>query len=117
MLSLIVDDEPAIRSYIKVLLQREGFETLEAAGGKAALEIVKMLSGCVDLIVTDIQMPDGDGLIFANAVRKVFPSVPIILVSARTRPDTVFEFVEKPFASATLVRMVRRLVPRPAKTA
>ena len=49
MLSLVVDDDPAIRSYIKVLLQREGFdETLEAAGGKAALQIGQMLSGRVD---------------------------------------------------------------------
>jgi two-component system response regulator PilR (NtrC family) len=117
MLSLVVDDDRAIRSYIRVLLQREGFETVEAAGGKAAMEIVKMLGGCVDLIVTDIQMPDGDGLSFANAVRKSFPSVPIILVSARARPDAVFEFVEKPFASATFVRVIRTLVPRPAKTA
>ena len=117
MLSLVVDDDRAIRSYIRVLLQREGFETVEAAGGKAAMETVKMLGGCVDLIVTDIQMPDGDGLSFANAVRKSFPSVPIILVSARARPNTVFEFVEKPFASATFVRVIRKLVPRPAKTA
>jgi PleD family two-component response regulator len=55
---LVVDDEPAIRSYIKVLLQREGFDTPEAAWGKVALQIVKMFNGCVDLIVTDVQMPD-----------------------------------------------------------
>ena len=52
-----------------------------------------MLGGGVDLTVTDIPMPNGDGLSFANAVRTTFPSVPIILVSARTKPDTVFEFV------------------------
>src|ERR1700680_4443660 len=102
MLSLVVDDDPDIRAYIKQILQGEGFETLEAEGGNAALGIVKMLSGGLDLIVTDIEMPEGDGLNFANTVRKVFPSVPIILVSASTRPDTVFEFVEKPFGFATL---------------
>src|ERR1700675_4545169 len=69
MLSLVVDDDPDIRAYIKQILKRDGFETLEAGGGNAALEIVKLLDGCLDLIVTDIQMPEGDGLSFANAVR------------------------------------------------
>ena len=66
MLSLVVDDDPDIRAYIKQILQGEGFETLEAEGGNAALGIVKMLSGGLDLIVTDIEMPEGDGLNFAN---------------------------------------------------
>jgi CheY-like chemotaxis protein len=117
MLSLVVDDDPDIRAYIKQILQRDGFETLEAEGGNAALEIVKLLDGCLDLIVTDIQMPEGDGLSFANAVREVFPSVPIILVSARTRPDTIFEFVEKPFGFETLMRAVRKFIISTSRTA
>src|SRR6266851_4107650 len=117
MLSLVVDDDKYIRAHIKATLQREGFETLEAEGGNPALEIVQMLRGCVDLIVTDIQMPNGGGLSFAKAVRRTFPSVPIILVSAGAKPDTVFEFVDKPFTSATLVRVVRKVVVRAAGTA
>jgi CheY-like chemotaxis protein len=117
MLPLIVDDDPDIRAFMKAILEREGFETLEAEDGNAALEIVKMLSGCLDLIVTDIQMPNGDGLSFANAVRTTFPLVPIILVSARSQPDAVFEFVEKPFGSATLMSAVRKFVTRTSKIA
>jgi CheY-like chemotaxis protein len=117
MLSLVVDDESKIRAYIKAILRRESFETLEAEGGNPALEIVETARGHIDLVVTDLQMPNGDGLRFANAVRKSFPSIPIILLSGRTKPDTVFEFVEKPFAAETLARVVRRLVGRPAKTA
>src|SRR5271154_5268839 len=117
MLSLVVDDEPKIRTYIKAVLRRECFETLEAEGGNQALEIVNVVRGAVDLIVTDLQMPKGDGLSFANAVRKAFPSLPIVLLSGRTKPDTVFEFVEKPFTAQTLARVVRKLVTRPAKIA
>jgi CheY-like chemotaxis protein len=117
MLSLVVDDEPKIRAYIKAVLRRESFETLEAEGGNSALEIVQMFRERIDLVVTDLQMPNGDGLSFANAVRKTFPSIPIVLLSGRTKPDTVFEFVEKPFAADTLARVVRKLVARPAKTA
>ena len=117
MLSLVVDDDPYIRAYIKMILEREGFETVEAEGGNSALQIVEMLCGCVDLIVTDIQMPNGDGLTFANAARKTFRPVPTILVSGRPKPDTAFEFIEKLFASAALARMVRKLVAPTAKTA
>jgi CheY-like chemotaxis protein len=117
MLSLVVDDEPKIRAYIRAVLRRECFDTLEAEGGNQALEIVNVVRGCVDLIVTDLQMPNGDGLSFANAVRKSFPSVPIVLLSGRTKPDTVFEFVEKPFTAEALAQVVRKLVARPAKIA
>jgi CheY-like chemotaxis protein len=117
MLSLVVDDEPKIRAYINAVLRREFFETLEAEGGNQALEIVNVAGGAIDLIVTDLQMPNGDGLSFANAVRKTFPSIPIVLLSGRTKPDTVFEFVEKPFAADTLAQVIRKLVARPAKTA
>jgi CheY-like chemotaxis protein len=117
MLSLVVDDEPKIRAYIKAVLRRECIETLEAEGGNQALEIVHVVQGAIDLVVTDLQMPNGDGLSFAKAVRKAFPSVPIVLLSGRAKPDTVFEFVEKPFTAETLARIVRKLVPHPAKTA
>ncbi len=116
MLALVVDDDPKIRAYIKAILRRESFENLEAEGGNPALEIVEMVRGRIDLVVTDLQMPNGDGLSFANAVRETFPSIPIIVSSGRTKPDTVFEFVEKPFAAETLAQVIRKLVARPAKT-
>ncbi len=112
MLCLVVDDEPYIRLYIGTILRREGFEIVEAESGTAAFEIVETLRGRVDLIVTDIQMPNGDGLSLANTVRSTFPLVPIILVSARTKPDTVFEFVEKPFAASTLAGAIRKFLTR-----
>ena len=117
MLSLVVDDEPKIRAYIKAVLRRECFEILEAEGGNQALEIVKMVRGRIDLVVTDLQMPNGDGLSFANAVRKTFPSVPIVLMSGRAKPDTVFDFVEKPFTAEALAQVIRKLVARPVTMA
>jgi CheY-like chemotaxis protein len=63
----------------------------------------------VDLIVSDIQMPNGDGLSFAKAVKKSFLAVPVILVSGNGQPDARFEFLKKPFLPATLVSAVRKL--------
>ena len=95
--SLVVDDEPSVRRYVSTILQREDFRTLEAGDGAHALQIVQELDGGVDLIVSDIQMPNGDGLSFAQAIKGAFPAVPVILVSGNARPDADFEFVKKPF--------------------
>ena len=112
-----VDDEPAIRDFVRVILQREGFLTLEADGGRRALEIINALGGRICLVVTDIQMPDGDGLSLAKGVRARFPSVPILVVSGHLRPDNSFHFLEKPFTWAALQQAVRRIVAPNAKTA
>ena len=73
-----------------------------------------MLDGEVDLIVTDIQMPGGGGIALARAVRKAYPSVPIILVSGHGDPDTEFEFIAKPFSWTVMSRAIRRVVCRAA---
>jgi len=117
MISLVVDDDPSVRTYIASVLRRENFETLEAEGGRKAFEIVQKLGGKVDLIVTDIQMPDGDGITFANSVRMLFPSIPILIVSGCIRPNAEFEFVEKPFSAATMLNVVRRVFGAEAKSA
>jgi len=108
--ALIVDDDPRIRAFIKTILEDERFETLEADGGHGALEIVRALGWTTDLIITDIQMPKGDGLTFARIARELLPSIPIILISGYLRPDDRFEFVQKPFSWVTLANVVRRLV-------
>ena len=111
-LALIVDDEPAVRMYVTTILRGEDFHTLEAEDGAEALEIVEDLGGGVDLIVTDIQMPNGDGLTLANAVTKSFPVVPVILVSGSAKPDVAFEFVKKPFSPNALLQAVRKVCRR-----
>lgn len=109
---LVVDDEPFVRRYISTILQREHFRTLEAEDAAHALQMIRELGGGVDLIVSDIQMPDGDGVSFARVIKQAFPTVPIILVSGNTLPEagSDFEFVKKPFVPATLMSVVWRLV-------
>jgi len=109
--SLVVDDEPSIRKYVSTILQEEGFRTMEAEDGAQALRIVQELGGKVDLIVSDIQMPNGDGLSLARAVGESFPAVPVILVSGNVKADDGFEFLKKPFLPDELVSVVRKLVP------
>jgi CheY-like chemotaxis protein len=111
-ISLIVDDEPSIRTYIRAILERECFETVEAGTGKQGLEILRERGSAINLIVSDVHMPEVDGLSFARAATKAFPSVPIILVSGYVAGNEAspFEFVEKPFSPDALLRAVRKVV-------
>ncbi len=109
-ISVVVDDEPAVRAYVKAILQREQFQTVEAENGADGFEVVRKLSGEVALIVTDVQMPGGDGLTLASSVRETFPAVAIILVSGHVTPDTSFEFVQKPFPPNALLQAVRNVM-------
>lgn len=117
-ISVIVDDEPAIRRYIMSILDRENFQTVEAEDGTRGLQLVRELGETVELIVSDIQMPNGDGLTFARAVKQSFPAVPVILISGCAEPDGEFDgFIRKPFPPHALVqavRNVRRHAPEPA---
>ena len=108
--SLVVDDEPSVRKYITAILQREHFQTVEAGDGAHGLRIVQELGGDVVLIVSDIQMPNGDGVTFAQAVKAAFPAVAIILVSGEAAPNLEFGFIRKPFQPSALLKAVRELV-------
>lgn len=80
---LIVDDEDQLRAVLKEILEIEGYEVAEAADGRAAME-AQRLQG-FDLVITDIIMPEMDGIETIMALRKDFPSVKIIAISGGRR--------------------------------
>jgi two-component system cell cycle sensor histidine kinase/response regulator CckA len=115
-ISLVVDDEPSVRSFIVVVLQGDGFQTIEAENGVQALEQMRKLGGAVDLLVSDIRMPLMDGITLACSVRAEFPAIPLILVSGYAEieqaklPNSGFEFVQLPFHPATLLSAVKKVM-------
>ena len=111
---LILDDESSVRAYVKAILERELFQTLEAEDGIQALRMVEKLGDLLDLIVSDIKMPGGDGVTFVCSVRESFPVLPIILISGyaelelQRHPSVSFEFVRKPFLPPTLLIAIEK---------
>ena len=108
---LIVDDEPEIRAYVRAILARDQFQSLEAENASQALRIVHRLGGRLDFIVTDIKMPgDIDGLDLAYSVRNSFPGVGVVLITgyAYRINDTTFELVLKPFLAESLLNVIRK---------
>jgi CheY-like chemotaxis protein len=111
-LCLIVDDEPALRTYLQALLQGKGIRSLQAGNAVDALRILQKLGGKIDLLISDIQMPgDMDGVDLAYSVRNSFSSVPVILISSDiTEAPPGFPFIRKPFRSDSLLTLVARIL-------
>lgn len=76
---LVIDDNDAFRSTICLWLKRHGYEVLEASNGKTGLQILS--SSGPDVMLTDILMPEQDGLETIQAVRKKLPALKIIAMS------------------------------------
>jgi DNA-binding NtrC family response regulator len=102
-LILVVDDDAATRDLLREELEREGFAIEVAAGGRAGLERVRR--GGVDLVVSDVKMPDLDGLDLLREIRTVEPTPSVITITAFGSIDTAiravklgaYDYVTKPF--------------------
>jgi len=90
---LVVDDEPNSLFGICQVLKDEGFYTLSAENGKKALEILKTDS--VNCIVTDVKMPDLTGMELLSEVKKNYPRIPVILITAYGSVTMAVEALKK----------------------
>jgi DNA-binding NtrC family response regulator len=113
---LIVDDEPSIRGYLKAIFLKEDYQTLEAENAVQAFRMVQKLNGGLSLIVSDILMPgDMDGVDLAYAVRNVFPSIPVVLVTGFAGSDSVQRrlgdhvLIQKPFKPDEIRAVINRV--------
>ncbi len=114
---LIADDEERIVKLVCDFLNAAGYDTLCAADGKQALELVNTASP--DLAVVDIMMPEINGWELTKEIRKV-SDMPIIMLSARAEEFDLLtgfesgadEYVTKPFSPAVLVKRVEALLKR-----
>jgi DNA-binding response OmpR family regulator len=116
---LILEDEENIRSFVVINLQRAGYETLEAATGNEALELLGEHPD-VDVAVLDIMLPDIDGFEVCRRIRANNKRMGIIMLTARTQEmDKITglmtgadDYVTKPFSPAELTARLDALVRR-----
>lgn len=110
---LVVDDEPDVRSFVSSVLLRNGYDVLEAEDGLAAYELVERLSGGIEVLVTDIQMPRMDGITLGQKVSAGFPDIGVLYISAFTAKAAALvaghRFLPKPFRPDALVECIRNL--------
>ncbi len=112
---MLVEDEDAVRMGGVRALQMRGYTVLEAASGVEALAILEKNDGAVDIIVSDVVMPEMDGPTLLNEVRQNYPDIKFLFVSgyakdafAKNLPqDAVFGFLSKPFTLKQLALTVK----------
>lgn len=116
---LLVEDEESVRRFAARALRRQGYTVLEAGNGYEALEIKAAHTGTIDLVVSDIVMPEMDGPTMLTELRKTNPELKIIFMSgyaddALSSLDSgaEFTFLSKPFQLTDLVTAVKELMPQ-----
>ena len=115
---LIVEDEDMVRSVAVRSLTRFGYKVLEASNGLEALDV--LAGQAVDIVVSDVVMPEMDGPAFLKEIRKTRPDLKIIFVSGHTNEafkatvdeNEVFAFLPKPFSLPQLVAKVKEELGR-----
>ncbi len=117
---LLVEDEDSVRNFAVRALKRKGYEVIEATTGLEALEVVAAETKPIDIVVSDVVMPEMDGPTMVTEMRKVRPDLRVIFVSGypddrfknSLAPDAQYAFLPKPFTLPQLAAKVKEELAR-----
>lgn len=115
---LVVDDEQLIAQSLKDILTRAGFDTVCALSGAEAIELAEEI--CPDIVISDVIMPDLDGVQTAISIRRACPNARILLFSGQAATSDIlqraraeghdFDLLPKPIHPARLIAIIRKLM-------
>ena len=112
---LLVDDDPATRILLTRILRQPDYVFTEADDGIQALDLLE--KSCFDLIITDLRMPNLDGIAFAVRARARWPHIPIVLMSGyfseaawKLVSEVFGGFIQKPINREILMRIIQPLL-------
>lgn len=114
---LVVEDETQVRRLLTKVLAMHGYQVLEACSGEEALRHIEEIGEHIDLLLTDVRMPDVSGVELASRFAQAFPRAGILLISGyseqvaldRDLPEAA-AFLAKPFTNDTLLRKLQQLL-------
>ena len=117
---LLVDDEEGYRELISRVLTKAGYEVLQAADGLQALSLLEESN--VDLVISDILMPNLNGYGLVARLRAKWPTMPVILTTgflsqeaAKSMMNGSVDFIPKPINAERLLEMIQRRTPPPTE--
>ena len=117
---LVADDDSAILSLVAELLRHHQFRVLTASNGAQALGHARNHGNKIDLLLTDFEMPDMNGVQLAAAIRQFLPEVGVVLMSGSSGMEAaagVSTFLRKPFSAQDLVETIARSLGYPLNRA
>ncbi len=121
---LLVEDEESVRAFSARALKATGYEVFEAEGGEEAIEVLEDLDYKVDLIISDVVMPEMDGPTMLKAIRDKMPDLKIIFVSGYAEEsvrrdiedDQSVDFLPKPYSLDQINTKVKEVLRRQGKS-
>ena len=104
-----------MREVVREILERAGFCVLVAGNAAQALQVESVTPGPIDLLLSDVMMPDMAGPVVANLLKKLRPEMRVMLMSGYPDGDMLllnygWHFIEKPFLPAKLVERVNHIL-------
>jgi two-component system cell cycle sensor histidine kinase/response regulator CckA len=119
---LVVDDEPTVLVVTSRMLTTAGYAVTEASGAREALRLLELGDPRVDLVITDVVMPETDGRALGRLIAERHPALPVLYMSGypaddvfhRGSPGPDVPFLRKPFSPESLVAAVQALLARSA---
>ena len=115
---LVVDDEPDVRRVVRLMLEKHGYDVLEAKDGQAAIEAINAGENClvVDAVLCDLRMPNINGIQAIAYFRDRFPHVPVVVLTGypdvhmavSCLRDGVVDYLVKPVDSEQLLAALSR---------
>jgi len=111
---LLVDDEPAIRRLVRMILEESGYVVLDAANGLEGLAVCRAHPGHIDVLLSDLVMPELGGHELAARALELRPALKVLFMSGYTPEGAVDQpfrnddaFLQKPFSSIALRQKIR----------
>ncbi len=122
---LVVDDEPMALKLVQSILEKRGFQVLASTSPKHALKLFAAERDRIELLISDIVMPEMDGTKLASRIVAQNPELPVLFMSGFVTENEVadtsalreFAFIRKPFRPATLVQAVQKMLTGSEETA
>jgi two-component system, cell cycle response regulator CpdR len=98
---LLVDDDPLVRAVAAEMLEDLGCEVVTAAGGRQAIDVL-LTDARIEIVITDVNMPDIDGFAVAQAATRMRKELKVIILSGRESDGRGFPLIRKPFVQDDL---------------
>jgi nitrogen-specific signal transduction histidine kinase len=115
---LLVEDEDAVRGLARQILEQEGYSVLEASRGEEAIRLCAAYEQPIELLLTDVVMPETSGKEVADRLRTMRPEIKVLFMSGYTDEaivhhgvlDAKVQFIQKPFTPVALAKKVREVI-------
>jgi two-component system response regulator PilR (NtrC family) len=113
---LVVDDELSMREFLKILLEKEGYDVSTASEASSAIDLINDQN--FDLVISDIKMPGMGGLPLLEKIKEINSNLPVIMITAFASPENAvtamksgaFDYITKPFKVEEILKIVKSAI-------